>query len=78
MTIDPYSLDMIPTEKLLQEVKRRSYNETLLAVYMDNDPESPGEYKFFMSGDLEQRTVLVKYLDYLIGNEFLDSLNIYK
>jgi len=75
---NPYSLEMIPTEDLMNEIKRRSYKETFISCFKDNDPETPGEFKFFMSGNIEDRVCLIKYLDYVAGNEFLNSLNIYQ
>ena len=74
--IDPYSLSMIPTKDLLEEVKKRCLDEVIVAAFFDDDPETYGAVKFFMYGDIEERIKLIKYLDYVVGNEFLNSLNI--
>ena len=68
---------MIPTQDLLEELKKRCEEEIIVCAFYDADPETPAPVKFFLGGDISERIKLVKYLDYVIGSEFLGSLNIY-
>jgi hypothetical protein len=74
--IDPYSLSMVSTSDLLEELKNRCTDDIIVAAFLDDDPEAKGAIKFYMHGDITERIKLIKYMDIVVGEEFLNGLKI--